>query len=192
MRHIALSVCLLAFTAVSVSAQEPASVAVEADVIAFALPGWSGIVNVSLPNKFQAAFGVGAYEVPSFLLEGDDNYDAVKWQAKAKFLEVFRVTYRFNGPMKNGPAAGVALINQHMRLRAENLTGETTFSQLSVGPSGGYYQHFGKSFYIYPTVAYTHNSVHSGEPVLQGVPYTVEEWGLNYSLHAGWDWEWKR
>jgi hypothetical protein len=94
--------------------------------------------------------------------------------------------------MKNGPALGVALINQHLRLRAELLSGESKFSQLSVGPSGGYYQHFGKHFYIYPTAAYTRNSVHSGEAVLQGVPYTVEKWGLNYSLHAGWDWEWNR
>src|SRR6185503_14130011 len=103
-------VCALALTAVSVSAQEPpASIALEADVIAYALPGYSGILNVSLPNGLQAAFGVGAYEFPSFLLSGDDNYDAVKWKAKAKFLEVFRVTYRFRGPMQNGPAVGVAL-----------------------------------------------------------------------------------
>ncbi len=193
MLRVSLVLCVLGFLSGSASAQEPpASIALEADVLAFALPGYSGILNVSLPNGLQAAFGVGAYEFPSFLLSGDDNYDAVKWKAKAKFLEVFRITYRFRGPMKNGPALGVALINQHLRLRAETLTGETTFSQLSVGPSGGYYQHFGKHFYIYPTAAYTHNSVHGGAPVLQGVPFTVEDWGLNYSLHAGWDFEWRR
>lgn len=189
----ALLLVLLVLPATPVWAQDrPASIAIEADVLAYALPGYSGILNVSLPSGLQAAFGVGAYEFPSFLLSGDANYDAVKWKAKATFLEVFRVTYRFRGPMKNGPALGVALINQHLRLRGDNLSGETNFSQLSVGPSGGYYQHFGKHFYIYPTAAYTRNSVHSGEPVLQGVPFTVEKWGLNYSLHAGWDWEWKR
>jgi hypothetical protein len=156
------------------------------------LPGFSGILNVSLPSGFQVAVGAGRYEVPGFLLSGDDNYDAVKWKATSTSIQVVRMTYRFNGPMKNGPAAGVALLNQRMRLRAELLTGETKFSQISVGPTGGYYQHIGKHFYLYPTAAYTRNSVYSGETTLQGVPFTVEKWGLNYSLHAGWDWEWNR
>jgi hypothetical protein len=193
MLRMSLVLCLLAFAADSVTAQEPpASIALEADALAYGLPGYSGILNVSLPSGFQVAVGAGRYRHPSFLLSGDANYDAVGWTATSTSIQVVRVTYRFNGPMKNGPAAGIAVLNQNIRLRAERLTGETKFSEISVGPSGGYYQHIGKHFYLYPTAAYTRNSVYSGETTLQGVPYTVEKWALNYSLHAGWDWEWNR
>lgn len=47
--------------------------AVEADVLAYGLQGYSGILNVSFANGLQVAFGVGRYDVPGFLLEGDDN-----------------------------------------------------------------------------------------------------------------------
>ena len=58
--------------------------------------------------------------------------------------------------------------------------------------TGGYYFCLGKRFYIYPAAAFTRNSVHSGTTTLQGVPYTVEKFGPNASLHVGWDWEWNR
>ena len=56
-----------------------ASIAVEADAAAYALAGYSGIVNLSLRNGFQVAFGSGRYDVPSFLLKGDSNYEKAKW-----------------------------------------------------------------------------------------------------------------
>ncbi|MEO5925784.1 MAG: hypothetical protein ABIR70_18340 [Bryobacteraceae bacterium] len=165
-----------------------ASIAVEADALAYGLPGYSGIVNLSLRNGFQIAFGTGRYEVPGFLLKGDDNYDAVGWKATSKSVQVLRVTYRFNGPMKSGPALGAVLLNQSWRLRAEKLSGETTFRPLSVGITGGYYIHVGKHFYIYPTAAFTHNSVVSGRTSLQGTNYDVAKWGPNASVHVGWEW----
>jgi hypothetical protein len=201
-------VCTLAFTAGSLSAQTPAaqtpaaqmtapeprpsSIAFEADVLAYGLPGYSGILNISLANGFQVAFGAGRYRVPSFLLSSDDNYDAVKWTATSTSIQVLRVTYRFRGPMRNGPALGVVVLNEHWRLRSDRLTGETTFRPLRVGVTGGYYLHIGKYFYLYPTAAFTRNHVYSGEASLQGIPYTVEKFGPNASLHAGWDWGWKR
>ncbi len=48
-----------------------ASIAIESDALAHALPGYSGIVNLSLRNGFLIAFGTGRYDVPSFLLEGE-------------------------------------------------------------------------------------------------------------------------
>jgi hypothetical protein len=196
MLRLPLVCCVLALTATVASAQQPNptshSVAFEADVLAYGLPGYSGIFNLSLANGFQVAVGAGRYTVPGFLLSGDENYDAVKWKATSTSIQVVRVTYRFRGPMQNGPAAGLVLLNQRWRLRAENLIGESTFSPLSVGATGGYYFHIGRHFYLYPTAAYTRNTVHSGDSTLQGVPYKVEKWGPNGSLHAGWDWEWKR
>jgi len=196
MLRTSLVCCVLAFTVVSVSAQQPLpssnSVAVEADVLAYGLPGYSGILNLSFANGFQVAAGTGRYEVPSFLLKGDDNYDAVQWKATSTSIQVVRVTYRFRGPMTSGPALGAVVLNQNWRLRADRLSGESRFRPLSVGLTGGYYVYVWKRLYLYPTFAYTHNNVYSGEASLQGVPYTVEKWGPNASLHAGWDWEWKR
>lgn len=169
-----------------------ASVAAEADILAYGLPGYSGIVSVTTPKKLQVAFGVGRYAVPSFLLKADDNYDAVTWKATATSLQVLRVTYRFKGAMKSGPALGVVALNQHWRLRAEKLDGESKFWLLNVGVTGGYYIHMGKHLYLYPTFAFTRNAVHSGEAMLKGTRYTVEKFGPNASLHAGWEWGTKR
>lgn len=165
-----------------------ASIAVEADALAYGLPGYSGIVNVTLRNGLQFAFGSGRYEVPGFLLQGDDNYDAVHWKATSTSVQVARMTYRFKGPMKSGPALGVVFMNQNWRLRAEKLAGETKFRPMSAGITGGYYFHVGKHFYIYPTGAFTRNWVHSGNTSLQGTSYTVAKWGPNASLHVGWEW----
>jgi hypothetical protein len=165
-----------------------ASIAFEADALAYALPGYSGVVNLSLRNGFQIAFGSGRYEVPGFLLEGDANYDAAKWKATSTSVQVLRAGYRFRGPMKDGLAIGGILLNQNWRLRAERLAGETTFRPLSVGITTGYYFHVGKHFYLYPTFAYTYNTVVSGSTSLQGVNYKVAKFGPNGSLHIGWEW----
>lgn len=187
--------CALVFSVVTASAQTPqapqtatTSVAAEADVLAYGLPGYSGIVSVTTPSKLQVAFGMGRYAVPGFLLKEDDNYDAVKWKATATSLQAARVTYRFRGAMKSGPAIGVVALNQHWRLRAEKLTGEGKFWLLNVGVTGGYYIHAGKHFYLYPTAAFTRNIVHSGSASVSGTSYTVARYGPNASLHAGWEW----
>ena len=187
--HFALAVAVAPLA--SSQTQQPTrqnSIALEADIISYFISGYSGIVNVSLRNGFQAAFGVGSYDVPSFLLEGDANYDTAKWEARVTSVQVFRAGYRFKGPMRNGPALAAVVLNQNWRLTSAPLGGETRFRTLSVGLSGGYYFHLGKHFYIYPTAAFTHNDVTSGSTSVNGTDYKVEEWGPNASVHVGWEW----
>lgn len=199
MRTISFAVSLAAFTcsaftisssafAQSSSSDRKGSIAVEADALAYGLPGYSGILSVSLANGFQVALGTGRYEVPGFLLKGDDNYNTAKWKATSTSVQVLRATYRFSGPMTSGLALGGVILNQNWRLRGEKLAGETKFRPLSAGVTAGYYVHVTKHFYIYPTTAFTYNSVVSGTPELQGVPYKVAKFGPNASLHVGWEW----
>lgn len=171
----------------SSQSRQPATLAVEADAISFFIGGYSAILNLSLGNGFQAAFGTGRYDVPAFLLEGDANYDTAEWEATSTSVQVLRVGYRFNGPMTNGPALAAVVLNQNWRLRSEPLGGETRFRPVSVGLSGGYYFHIGRNFYLYPTAAFTYNWVHSGSTSVQGTSYDVAKWGPNGSLHAGWE-----
>ncbi len=197
--HAAIAYQLMLTIAVPQSAAAQAtpngsrgSIAVEADAISFFIGGYSGILNLSLNNGLLVAFGSGSYDVPSFLLEGDANYDRAKWKARSTSVQVLRVGYRFNGPMKNGPVLAGIVLNQNWKLNSAALGGETTFRPLSVGLSGGYYLHIGKHFYLYPTVAYTNNTVISGEPVVSGTKYTVQKFAPNGSLHAGWEWSFGR
>lgn len=190
---LTLALATLASTAVTVRAQGTAeprkmSVALESDVLSFGLKGYSGILSVSMPNGLMVAFGSGRYEVPSFLLSGDANYEAAHWKATSTSVQVLRATYRLNGPMRSGPALGAIVLNQNWRLSAEKLTGETKFQPVSVGITSGYYIYFGKHFYVYPTVAFTYNRVASGKAELNGVPYHVAEFAPNGSLHMGWEW----
>ena len=113
------------------------TVAVEADVLAYGLQGYSGILNVAFANGFQVAFGVGRYDVPGFLLEGDDNNARADWTATVMSLQVLRATYRFRGPMNSGPALGAVVLNQSWRLRSEPLGGETRFRPISAASSRG-------------------------------------------------------
>jgi hypothetical protein len=183
-----LLVLALAASALGQSESPRASIAIEADALAYALPGYSGIVNVSLRNRLQFAVGTGRYEVPNFLLKGDKSYDQARWKATATSLQVYRVGYRFRGPMKDGPVAGLILLDQKWRLRSERFAGETRFRPISAGITGGYYFHIGKHFYIYPTGAYTFNRVQSGSTSLGGFNYRVEKSGLIGSVHVGWEW----
>ena len=169
-----------------------ASIAAETDILSFFISGYSGIVNVSFANGLQFAAGTGRYDLPSFLLEGDEHYDEAKWEATSTSVQVARLTYRFHGPMKNGPALGIVGLHQNMRLSSAPLDGDTKFRVLNVGVTGGWYQHFGRHFYVYPTVASTNNSVLSGDPSVGGTPYKVERWAPNASLHIGWEWELSR
>lgn len=191
LRCVVLFVSVVLVSAVPAWAQSaPAgSVAAEADVLAYGLPGYSGIVNITLPNKLQVAAGIGRYDVPSFLLRGDARYDEAGWKATVTSLQVARVTYRFRGAMASGPAVGIVALNQQYRLRSETLGGETRFRPFSVGVTAGYYAHIGRHFYLYPTAAFTYTRVASGQPVVGGVAYTVERWAPVASLHAGWEWK---
>jgi len=166
-----------------------ASIAVEADAISFFIGGYSGIVNLSLGNGFQVALGTGRYDVPTFLLEGDPNYDTAQWEATVTSVQVLRMGYRFKGPMKNGPVLAAIALNQNWQMQAPPLGGETQFRTISVGLSGGYYFHIGRHFYVYPTAAFTYNTVTSGSTSVGGTSYTVEEFGPNGSVHVGWEWE---
>jgi hypothetical protein len=189
MFRIALALVALVGLAFPVSAQTApaASLAVEADVLAYGLSGYSGIFSVTLPSKLQVAFGVGRYDPPSFLLSGDANYDRAQWEATVTSIQVARATYRFRGAMKSGPALGAIVLNQNWTLSSEPLAGETRFRTLSVGVTGGYYIHLGSHFYLYPTAAFTYNGV-SGSTSIKGTSYEVERFSPNASLHAGWEW----
>jgi hypothetical protein len=164
-----------------------ASLAAESDVLSYGISGYSGIFSVTLPSKLQVAFGVGAYDAPSFVVNGDAHYDQAQWEARVTSLQLARATYRFRGAMKSGPAVGAVMLNQNWRLRSGPLGGETTFRTLSVGVTGGYYVHIGSHFYLYPTAAFTYNTV-SGSTSINGTSYEVERVSPNASLHAGWEW----
>ena len=189
MFRIALALTALLALALPAFAQRTptASVAAEADVLAYGISGYSGVLNMTLPNKLQVAFGVGRYVPPSFLVSGDANYDQAQWKATVTSIQVARATYRFRGAMKSGPALGAIVLNQNWRLRSEPLAGEARFRTLSVGVTGGYYIHIGRHFYLYPTAAFTNNGV-SGSTSIKGTSYEVERWSPNASLHAGWEW----
>ena len=172
-------------TTPAASGERP-SIAIESDILSFFIGGYSAMVNVSLPNKFQAAFGIGRYDVPGFLVEGDPNFDTAQWDATVTSVQVFRTTYRFRGPRTSGPALGGVILNQNWTLRSAPLSGETTFREVSAGITGGYYIHLGTHFYIYPTGAYTYNNVYSGEPSVKGTVYETDKFSPNASLHIGW------
>ncbi len=166
------------------------SIALEADVLAYGLNGYSGVLNFSLRNGLQVAFGSGRYDVPSLLLEGDDNFEAAQWKATSTSIQVLRMTYRFHGPMKSGPALGAIVLNQNWRLRSESLGGETKFRPVSAGLTGGYYLHLTKNLYLYPTAAFTYNSVVSGRTSVGGTSYKLARLSPNGSLHMGWEHAW--
>lgn len=85
------------------------------------ISGYSGIVSVTLPSKLQVAFGVGRYDAPSFLVSGDAHYEQAKWEAAVTSLQVARVTYRFRGAMKSGPAVEAEKID-HERSSQRRVT----------------------------------------------------------------------
>ena len=167
----ALIVTAIVVLAASASAQTgPAtSLAAETDVLAYGISGYSGILSVTLPSKLQVAFGVGAYDAPSFVVNGDAHYDQAQWEARVTSLQVARATYRFRGAMRSGPAIGAVMLNQNWRLRSAPLGGDTRFRTFSVG--GGTTSH--RQHLPYPTAAFTHNGV-SGSTSISGTSYEVE------------------
>lgn len=187
---LTLVISLGAVAQAQTKTEEPrrkSSIAAEADILSYFVSGYSGIVNVSLANGFQVAFGAGRYDVPSFLLEGDENYEKARWEATATSIQVLRMTHRFKGPRKNGPALGGIVLNQNWTLSSRTLGGETKFKQVNAGITGGYYLHLGKHLYLYPTAAFTYNNVYSGSTSVNGTSYTVAKFSPNASLHMGWE-----
>ncbi|MGE0158299.1 MAG: hypothetical protein AB7T31_02740 [Gemmatimonadales bacterium] len=188
-----LSTALIAVIASTAAAQAPevpaargTSIAFESDVLSFGINGYSAMLNVSFANGFQVALGTGRYDVPAFLLEGDDNYETAEWKATSTSVQVLRATYRFHGPRTSGPALGAVVLNQNWRLRSAPLAGETRFRPLSVGITGGWYIHLTRHLYVYPTAAFTYNDVVSGSASINGTEYHVASFAPNGSLHMGW------
>ncbi|MES2521624.1 MAG: hypothetical protein V4617_02915 [Gemmatimonadota bacterium] len=187
---LALTVSASSVAAQTVAPSSGRSIALEADALSYFVGGYSGIVNVTFRNKWHVALGSGRYEVPAFLLEEDDNFDAAGWKATSTSIQVLRVGYRFRGAMKNGPVLGAIVLNQNWRLKSETLGGETRFRPLSVGVTSGYYQHIGRHLYVYPTVAFTSNRVVSGSAAVKGTAYKVARFSPNASIHMGWERSW--
>ena len=190
---LAIHIVLAAAVAPLAAAQTPelsrrSSIAIEADALSYFIAGYSGILNLSLKNGFHIAAGMGRYDVPEFLLSGDANFETAQWEATVTSVQVFRAGYRFNGPMRNGPALAAIVLNQNWHMQSVPLDGETRFRTLSIGISGGYYLHVGQHFYIYPTAAYTYNRVTSGDASVNGTSYKVEKLAPNGSVHVGWAW----
>jgi hypothetical protein len=190
---VALQIALATAVAPIAAAQTPelnqrASIAIEADALSYFVAGYSGILNLSLRNGFYAAVGMGRYDVPSFMLSADANYEMAQWEATVTSVQVLRAGYRFKGPMRNGPALAAIVLNQNWRMHSVPLGGETRFRTLSIGISGGYFLHIGPHFYVYPTAALTHNSVTSGDASVNGTEYKVQKFGTNGSVHVGWAW----
>jgi hypothetical protein len=73
MFRTALILATLLGLALPASAQTTptASLAAEADVLAYGISGYSGIFSVTLPSRLQFAFGVGRYDAPSFIVNED-------------------------------------------------------------------------------------------------------------------------
>jgi len=197
LRIVALSILVLTAAPLAATAQTAPSqpeadsrpsFAVESDILSFFISGYSVMANVSFPNRLQMALGIGSYDVPGFLVEGDPNFDTAQWEARVTSVQVFRATYRFRGPMKSGPALGGVILNQNWHLQSAPLNGDTKFQEISAGVTGGYYFHVGKHFYIYPTAAYTYNNVYSGETSVNGTSYKTDKFSPNASLHVGWAW----
>ena len=163
------------------------SVAIEADALAYPLGGYSGIVNLTFNNGLSIALGAGRYNVPGFVVEGQETFDEAGWKGTSESIQVLRLGYRFRGPGTNGPAVHAIVLNQNWRLEAERLGDETRFRPLGVGVSGGYYFHIGRHFYVYPIAAATYNTVYSGETSVQGRNYDVAAWQINPSVHIGWE-----
>jgi hypothetical protein len=80
---------------------EGQSIAIEGDAPAYFLSGYSGIANLTLANGISIALGAGRYNVPGFIVEGQDSYDEAGWKATAESIQVLRVGYRFRGPLKD-------------------------------------------------------------------------------------------
>ena len=162
------------------------SVAIEADAPAFLLGGYSGIINVSFANGLSIALGAGRYDVPAFVVEGQESFDEAGWKATSESIQVLRVGYRFSEPGSNGLAVHAIALNQDWRLEAERLGAATDFRPLGLGVAGGYYFHIGRHLYAYPIAAATYNTVYSGDTSVQGREYEVAAWQINPSVHIGW------
>jgi hypothetical protein len=66
------------------------SVTIEADALAYLLDGYSGIVNLSFDNGLSIALGAGRYNVPGFVVEGQENFDEAGWKARSESIQVLR------------------------------------------------------------------------------------------------------
>jgi hypothetical protein len=163
------------------------SVAIEADALAYFLGGYSGIVNLTFDSGLSIALGAGRYNVPGFVVEGQETFEEAGWKATSESIQVLRIGYRLRGTGTNGPAVHAIVLNQNWRLEAERLGDETRFRPLGMGVSAGYYFHLGPHFYVYPTASATYTTVYSGETSVQGRDYDVAAWQINPSVHIGWE-----
>ena len=190
--RLAAAAALTLLTVLPAPAQPPSSAersfAIEADALAYPLGGYSGIFRVSLANGFNIALGAGRFDVPEFLLEGQDSFDAAGWKATSESIQVLRVGYRFGRANANGLVLDAIVINQQWKLTAEKLNASTSFRPLGVGVSSGYYLHLGRHFYVYPTASLTWNRVYDGSTSVQGLDYEVARVQFNGSVHVGWEW----
>lgn len=62
------------------------SVALEGDGIAYGLGGYSGIIRVAAPNRFEVAMGSGRYTLPEFVTKTQDTFDEAGWDVTSESI----------------------------------------------------------------------------------------------------------
>ena len=180
---------ILAISIVTAAQQSNAgSLSVEGDALAYALNGYSAILRKNFDNGLDIALGGGRFDMPKFVLESEQsNYSAQKWEAKCKSIIVFRIGYRWSQAYEDGFSTHLIAMNQNWNVKSGTQNSQTDFTTLNIGLSAGYTYHIGHNFYLYPTAAYTLNSVSEGKTQVGGVKYDVKTSGINGSLHAGFE-----
>ncbi len=184
-----LLLLLVAASPTHATAVHPAqwSVALEGDGIAYGLGGYSGIIRVAAPNRFEVALGSGRYNLPEFVTKTQDTFDEARWDVTSESIQVFRAGYRFAPPLANGFALHAIAMHQRFRISSAKLAGVSRFKQLGLGVSGGYYLHLVAGVYVYPVVSVTYDRVYNGTNAVQGRRYRVPSLGVSESLHVGWE-----
>ncbi len=184
-----LLLLLVAVNPAHAAAASPAgwSVALEGDGIAYGLGGYSGIIRVAAPNRFELALGSGRYTLPEFVTKTQATFDEAGWDATSESIQVLRMGYRFAPPLANGFAVHAIAMHQRFRISSEKLAGVSRFKQLGLGVSGGYYLHLGVGIYVYPVVSVTYDSILDGTNAVGGVRYHVPSLGVSESVHLGWE-----
>jgi hypothetical protein len=76
----ALLLSATSFVPASAHALPLRSVALEADALAYAVNGYSGVLRVSLANGLSIAPGAGRYEGPGFIVKGQTNSEVAEWK----------------------------------------------------------------------------------------------------------------
>lgn len=191
MKHILLILAIIfsinIFAQKNSQQHQKTEISVEIDPATFIFRGYGFHLRIKPKTSYHLLFGMGAYamDMPDVLVDFNKNNRADGWNVRLNQGYGLFGEYHFTEVNRKW-FAGAQLGVQEYKIKKENLTGSTKYTNALLMAYGGYtWRPFNFGLYLKPWAGVGYVSKLSGSNIINGTEYNIAPISMFATLHIG-------